>query len=447
MDPQASPSVRNTICNPCRVLALVACLALAGCMAEVGGRDEPLDGEGELERGTQSVRRVAGHSLTSRQEHWVRYVARHVVPGATLYFGSRDRALTRVAGVTWWSLKEGIMELGDPLAYSNCHYPDGDRHIGAMSSCPYSTWQVGLAGVQVKYTSMSTFEAIARKAFPGASIDDVLRQTARDAGRSPGAVAAATGDLRRSWLARNATVGFIREWDYVAPECISGSRSWCHGSWYPSSRFAPNRSVARRARADLRAILASTSCPLEPGGQHELFMDMPPGSFGHDAAVRLYHAGVTHGCRDSSSCRAFCPDAAVTREQMAAFLARAAGLPMPSSPRTFSDVPAGSMFHAAIAKIAAAGITHGCGGDRFCPGDPVTREQMAAFLVRARKWSPLSSPQHPFTDVPRSNIFFGAIHRLRRKGVTRGCGSNSYCPKDHVTRAQMAIFLMRTFGL
>lgn len=87
--------------------------------------------------------------------------------------------------------------------------------------------------------------------------------------------------------------------------------------------------------------------------------------------------GITKGCSDTR----FCPDRAVTRAQMAAFLTRARNLP--SGDATFSDVGSGHTFHKAIAALADAGITKGCGGTEFCPDDPVTRGQMAAFLFRA----------------------------------------------------------------
>ena len=53
----------------------------------------------------------------------------------------------------------------------------------------------------------------------------------------------------------------------------------------------------------------------------------------------------------------------------------------------FKDLPftdiAGSAFVDEIIWLADEGITSGCGGARFCPGDPVTRGQMATFLYRA----------------------------------------------------------------
>ena len=63
--------------------------------------------------------------------------------------------------------------------------------------------------------------------------------------------------------------------------------------------------------------------------------------------------------------------------------------PAPGTP-TFSDVPTTHLFYQAIEALAAAGITGGCGGGKFCPSDPITRGQMAAFLARALglHWSP-----------------------------------------------------------
>jgi hypothetical protein len=91
-------------------------------------------------------------------------------------------------------------------------------------------------------------------------------------------------------------------------------------------------------------------------------------------------AGITNGCNPPFDDR-FCPEELVTRGQMAAFLARALGLPLGVG-SGFSDV-AGSGFEAEIGALVAAGITNGCDVDRFCPYGAVTREQMAAFLHRA----------------------------------------------------------------
>jgi hypothetical protein len=54
---------------------------------------------------------------------------------------------------------------------------------------------------------------------------------------------------------------------------------------------------------------------------------------------------------------------------------------------------------------------------------------------------------HQFSDVPTSSTFHEHIAAIRDAGVTTGCGINLYCPKDFVTREQMAAFLNRLGAL
>jgi hypothetical protein len=94
-------------------------------------------------------------------------------------------------------------------------------------------------------------------------------------------------------------------------------------------------------------------------------------------------AGITEGCNPPDNDE-FCPGAGVTRGEMAAFIKRAFDLPAGSG-SGFSDI-AGSVFAGDIEAIAAAGVTKGCNppdNDRYCPDQPVTRGQVAAFLYRA----------------------------------------------------------------
>src|SRR5690606_14444178 len=110
----------------------------------------------------------------------------------------------------------------------------------------------------------------------------------------------------------------------------------------------------------------------------------------------------------------------------------------------------GSIFEDDIEWLAARGITRGCNpprNDRFCPDDHVTRGQMAAFLVRALRYTDSGRGDYFVDD--NDNIFEGDIDRLRVADVTRGCNpprNDRYCPDDYVTRGQMAAFLVRAFG-
>lgn len=95
----------------------------------------------------------------------------------------------------------------------------------------------------------------------------------------------------------------------------------------------------------------------------------------------LSATGITRGC----SATEFCPDRPVTRGQMAAFVVQALGLAEGGSCDLFADDDE-SVFEADIDRLAVAGVTSGCNppaNDRFCPSEAVTRAQMAAFLHRA----------------------------------------------------------------
>jgi hypothetical protein len=152
--------------------------------------------------------------------------------------------------------------------------------------------------------------------------------------------------------------------------------------------------------------------------------------------IWLYHEGITGGCTSTL----FCPKDAVTREQMASFLARA--LDLPATTTNFFTDDDTSIHHGAINRLAAAGITGGCTATQFCPKDLVTRAQMASFLARALKL-PATSTDF-FTD-DTGNIHEGAINRLRAAGITGGCHRTFawFCPGMSVTREQMAAFLER----
>ncbi|MGH6692940.1 MAG: hypothetical protein ACREF4_19910, partial [Gammaproteobacteria bacterium] len=122
---------------------------------------------------------------------------------------------------------------------------------------------------------------------------------------------------------------------------------------------------------------------------------------------------------------------------------------------SFADVAADDAFSTWIDALWAAGITGGCAADpaRYCPDAGVTRAQMAVFLLRAIAYPDPASPAPPsgavFADVAATDPFGAWIEDLFAAGITGGCGTGPlrYCPADFVTRGQMAVFLVRTFGL
>lgn len=165
------------------------------------------------------------------------------------------------------------------------------------------------------------------------------------------------------------------------------------------------------------------------------FSDIGASQFGMEITWAAA-AGITSGCGGGR----FCPLTPVTREQMAAFLVRGFALTAGGAPDQFTDIGA-SPFRAEINRLATAGVTSGCGGGRYCPLETVTRAEMAAFLVRALGLTAGGSPDR-FTDIAAS-AFRAEINRLAAAGITSGCGGGRYCPEPVVTREQMVAFLYR----
>jgi hypothetical protein len=163
----------------------------------------------------------------------------------------------------------------------------------------------------------------------------------------------------------------------------------------------------------------------------------------------LAKSGITRGCGDLQ----YCPDDAVTRAQMAVFLVRGMRgsdfVPPPATGTVFGDVASTDFAAGFIEQFFADGITVGCGDGNYCPNSSVTRAQMAVFLLRAKYGADYAPPAATglFDDVPVGAFADAFIEQLAAEGITSGCGENNFCPDDPVTRAQMAVFLVRTFNL
>jgi hypothetical protein len=189
-----------------------------------------------------------------------------------------------------------------------------------------------------------------------------------------------------------------------------------------------------------------------PSGWVADFLDTPNGTFGYLFITKLVANLITAGCSGGN----YCPNDPVTRAQMAVFLLRSKNgvcyVPPAPTGAVFGDVPTGTFAAAWIEALAAAGVTSGCGGGNYCPNGAVTRDQMAVFLLRMLEGPTYVAPNctmSSFGDVPCDNTggFSRWIYELVARGITAGCGSGNYCPANIVTRAQMAIFLVATFGL
>ncbi|HEX4495765.1 MAG TPA: S-layer homology domain-containing protein [Thermoanaerobaculia bacterium] len=182
---------------------------------------------------------------------------------------------------------------------------------------------------------------------------------------------------------------------------------------------------------------------------YHTFLDVPYRYWAWRWIEAVENAGVTPtpACGSGN----YCPANPMTRDEMAIFLLRAkeGGSYTPPACTTpmFSDVPCSNSYAPWINELVRRGITAGCGGGNYCPTTSVTRAQMAVFLLVTLGISPPACTTPAFADVPCSSPFAPFIDELVRRGVTAGCGSGDYCPNSAVNRDQMAVFLATNFSL
>jgi len=218
----------------------------------------------------------------------------------------------------------------------------------------------------------------------------------------------------------NPTPRPVQHWDAFAPESITPDTQGQQKRW-----------------------------PLHIG---QSFADVPNTNGFYAFIETLLHFGVTGGC----SATDYCPGTVTTREQMAVFVLVAkegAGyLPAACTTPIFTDVPAASPFCGFIEELVRRGVVSGCNASppQYCPTAPVTREQMAVFVLRTLDPTldpPNCVPPNLFADVPETSAFCRWIEELANRGVVSGCGGGNYCPTQPVTREQMGVFIAVTFGL
>ena len=182
------------------------------------------------------------------------------------------------------------------------------------------------------------------------------------------------------------------------------------------------------------------------------FLDVPAAHQFHGFVTRLVSNGVTVGCGFGN----YCVDSPTTRQQMAVFLIKArlgfCFTPPPATGTVFADVPITNNFAAWIEELERQGLTAGCGGGNYCPDASVTRAQMAVFLLNTAfgpGYVPPPATGTVFDDVPVGAFADSWIEDLFGRGIAAGCSAAPplYCPTNPITRGQMATFITITFNL
>jgi photosystem II stability/assembly factor-like uncharacterized protein len=254
----------------------------------------------------------------------------------------------------------------------------------------------------------------------------------------------------------SATDAFLTR---ISPDGSSFSFSTCMGG--ADNDLGQNIAVTPTGTVYVSGATASTNLPATAGSVQTTlaggyddfvarvdnvpFTDVPPTNAFFNFINSMYELGITAGC--ATNPLQYCPNSTTTRGQMAVFLITAIegtnNFTYTTTPY-FTDVPASNPFFKFIQKLRDLGITSGCSATEFCPNNPITREEMAVFVIKSRYGTiNFTYPTTPyFTDVPPSDPFFPFIQKMAQTGITAGCGGGLYCPDQSLTRGQMAVFII-----
>ncbi len=165
---------------------------------------------------------------------------------------------------------------------------------------------------------------------------------------------------------------------YIEAIAALGITKGCNAQ---GDRFCPAQEVNRAEMAVflVRAIGEEANLP----GYLGTFPDVPAGAWYAPYVERLAQLGVTSGYADGT----FGPDLPVSRAEMAAFVTRAFGTDTTTHVYSgvFADAPADAWYVAAVETMFDSGLTAGCSAEPrlYCPDAAVPRDQMASFLARA----------------------------------------------------------------
>jgi hypothetical protein len=222
----------------------------------------------------------------------------------------------------------------------------------------------------------------------------------------------------------------------------------------PRTTFCGGYACGTSSEDNARTLVSTIPVVADFRASAGTFSDVPLSYWAYSQIQKIYEARITGGC--AASPLLYCPGNSILRDQLAVFLLRAKHgsnyIPPPAT-GIFSDVAQDYWAASWVEQLYREGISGGCGTNplRYCPNSPVLRDQMAIFLLRAKYGSAYQPPNASgiFSDVPASYWAAAWIEQLAADGVTGGCASSplEYCPASKVLRDQMAVFLVRNFGL
>ena len=178
----------------------------------------------------------------------------------------------------------------------------------------------------------------------------------------------------------------------------------------------------------------------------EPFDDAGRGDWFYDSVVYVYENDLMDGVSDTL----FDPDGTVTRGMIVTILHRLEGEPSVNYALPFTDVSGGEWYAEAVRWAAGEGIVNGVSDTEFAPNAAVTREQLAAILHRYAQHKGYDVSIGESTNILSYSDFasiseyaISAMQWACGEGIITGVTESTLEPRGTATRAQSAAILMR----
>ena len=212
--------------------------------------------------------------------------------------------------------------------------------------------------------------------------------------------------------------------------------------WY-SERSLTNKVSGVYLTKDM-TVYAGWRVDENPGTGVNPFTDVSEKDWFYGDVMFVYENGLMLG----TSKTLFSPHGTATRGMMATILWRMEGSPVPKGKNSFTDVEAGKWYADAITWTAENGIFAGYGKDKFGPGDPITREQLAAIFYRYADYKgydlTVKGDLDKFKDADKITDYAKtAMQWAVGSGLMKGKSGNLLDPQGTATRAEIAAMLHR----
>jgi len=172
------------------------------------------------------------------------------------------------------------------------------------------------------------------------------------------------------------------------------------------------------------------------------FFDVPSSYWAYSYIKADVTKGSMFGCGGGN----FCPTALVDRKMMADYIIVAMHQIQSSAAyNAYFDDVANDAWAPFINRAYELGITSGCGFRVYCPNTFITRAQIAVFIIRGMNQTPSGAAYNAYFDDIADDGYAPYINRMYELGITSGCGFRLYCPNSNLPKDQMAVFLYRAF--